>query len=256
MKKYYSLILLISILFYSCSADNDIAIEQVSISLEFTHNWEGTSVTNTDFNDVKFTNENGEQLSIVRLRYLISKVTLTNQNGAITELSGHGLIDVTNDNLIFSPSETIPTGSYSNIEFTFGFEEEDNIDGSYADLNTASFNVPAMLNGGYHYMQFDGKFLDTSNTETSFNYHTISAIDISDPADIKTLDTSFEVSLGSIEITNNASIEVKADLSEWFKDPNTWGLNELNTVLMPNYDAQILMSANGKTVFSLGEVTQ
>jgi hypothetical protein len=50
-------------------------------------------------------------------------------------------------------------------------------------------------------------------------------------------------------------VEVKVNLAEWFKNPNTWDLNALNTVLMPNFEAQKIMSANGKSVFSLGEVT-
>ncbi|MEN8835123.1 MAG: hypothetical protein ABF311_00005, partial [Polaribacter sp.] len=68
-------------------------------------------------------------------------------------------------------------------------------------------------------------------------------------------DTSFEVDLGNIEITENTTIEIKMNVAEWFKNPNTWNLNELNTVLMPNFDAQILMNENGQSVFSLGEIT-
>jgi len=61
--------------------------------------------------------------------------------------------------------------------------------------------------------------------------------------------------LGSIEIKENASIEIKMNIAEWFKNPNTWDLNTLNSELMANFEAQKLMNANGKTVFSLGEIT-
>ena len=46
------------------------------------------------------------------------------------------------------------------------------------------------------------------------------------------------------------------NIAEWFKNPNTWDLNQLNTVLMPNFEAQKLISANGKSVFSLGDILQ
>ena len=69
-------------------------------------------------------------------------------------------------------------------------------------------------------------------------------------------DTSFEVDLGNVTINNNAEIEIKMNIAEWFKNPNTWDLNQLNTVLMPNFNAQKMMSANGKSVFSLGQITQ
>jgi hypothetical protein len=77
-----------------------------------------------------------------------------------------------------------------------------------------------------------------------------------DPANLIFQDTSFDVDLGAIKITNNTTIEIKMNIAEWFKNPNTWNLNELNTVLMPNFEAQKMMSANGKSVFSLGNVTQ
>ncbi|MFT5213793.1 MAG: hypothetical protein ACI9WV_001517, partial [Patiriisocius sp.] len=64
-------------------------------------------------------------------------------------------------------------------------------------------------------------------------------------------DTSFEVNLGTIVIKNTTEVEIKMNLAEWFKNPNTWNLNELNTILMPNFEAQQMMNANGKSVFSL-----
>jgi hypothetical protein len=104
-------------------------------------------------------------------------------------------------------------------------------------------------------MQFDGKYLNTNTEESGFNYHTIRAVDRTDPSNLEFKDTSFEVNLGTLKITNTTEIEIKVNLAEWFKNPTTWNLNELNTVLMPNVEAQKIMSANGKGVFSLGEVT-
>jgi len=256
MKKFIIVLAIAVFAIYSCSTDNDLEINQANVTLNFTHNWKDSiTVTNADFNDFKFTNENGEMLSIVKLRYLVSDVTLINQNGDTIITNDYNLVDVTNDeNLSFSLSETIPAGTYKSVKFTFGFDEEDNIDGAYNDLNTKNFNVPAMLGGGYHFMQFDGKFIDNSGSEANFNYHTIEAVeDNSDPNNIITQDTSFEVNLGTISFGGDTTIEIDVDLAEWFKSPNTWNLNELNTVLMPNFDAQIMMSENGKTVFSLAD---
>ena len=103
-------------------------------------------------------------------------------------------------------------------------------------------------------MQFDGKYLDNTSQEAGFNYHAIRAVDATDPNNLKFEDTSFAVNLGTVVITNTSEIEIKMNLAEWFKNPNTWNLNELDTVLMPNFEAQKMMSANGKSVFSLGIV--
>ncbi|MGB0879852.1 MAG: MbnP family protein [Polaribacter sp.] len=253
MKKVAGL-LLILIAFSSCEEkDCCVNLEPVTATIKFTHNWDGTAITSSDFNQFKFTNAHGETLSIERLRYLVSNIYLgnsENQNNKVYHLVNIG----ENSGLEFT-LENIPLGTHQ-LKFTFGFTDADNTDGIYQDLNSASFNVPGMLGGGYHYMQFDGKYLDTNNAEANFNYHVIRAVDRTDPDNLIFEDTSFLVDLGNITLTDDATIEIKMNVAEWFKNPNTWNLNELNTVLMPNFEAQKMMSANGKSVFSLGEVSQ
>jgi len=241
----------------SCLSTDGDDINTVGITVSFSHSWGNTLVTNADFNDVKFTNENGEQLSIERLRYLISEIVLTHESGAISILNGYNLVDVTNNsNLSFTTTPVVTPGNYTNVSFRFGFRDSNNINGAYQDLNTANFSVPSMLGGGYHYMQFDGKYLDGNAAEAPFNYHTIRAVNTLDPNNLLFQDTSFIVNLGAITIGNTTGINIKMDVSEWFKNPNTWDLNVLNTVLMPDFNAQLRMNANGASVFSLVSVTQ
>jgi len=243
MKKLVPFLLIILFLFFSCSKNE----ENLTVALNFTQNWNGISVTNQDFNTMKFTNENNDKISIERLRYLISNISLISGEN-------HFLFDVDESlgNLI-TISDVYP-GNYK-LKFTFGLSDAENTDGIYQDLNSVNFNVPEMLGGGYHFMQLDGKYKDATGQDANFNYHTIRAVDKTDPTNLKFEDTSFTVNLGNIEIKENATIEIKMNIAEWFKNPNTWNLNALNTVLMPNFEAQKLMSANGKTVFSLGEMS-
>ena len=239
------------IAFTSCKDDTDccVNLEPVNVTLKFTHNWDGTPVTASDFNSFNYVTENGESVSIERLRYVVSNVNLGGES------KPYQLVDLginSGFEIIFN---NVAQG-VNNLNFTFGFSDTDNIDGVYQDLNTVSFNVPGMLGGGYHYMQFDGKYKDTNNLDANFNYHAIRAVNRSDPNNLIFEDTSFLVDFGSITITNKATIEIKMNIAEWFKNPNTWDLNQLNTVLMPNFEAQKLISANGKSVFSLGPITQ
>lgn len=244
MKKIISFLFLTIIVFSSCTTED----ETVNITLNFTHYWDQTKITNQDFNQLKFTNANGEKLSIEKFRYLISNISLI---GA----KNYQLVDFGENSGTSITISDLNSGS-NTLLFRFGFSDQDNIDGVYQHLNSTSFNVPGMLGGGYHYMQFDGKYLDNNNQEAGFNYHAIRAVDRTDPKNLILKDTSFEVNLGAVSITNNTEIEIKVNIAEWFKNPNKWNLNELNTVLMPNFDAQVLMNANGKSVFSLGKVTQ
>ena len=257
-KKGLSIMIGLAFFFNSCNDDKGGTSENVSLTLTFTHSWAGTEITKEDFDDIKFTNESGQKLGISRLRYLVSEVRLTHNNGTETVLDGYNLVDVTNQQgLTFTLSEGIIAGNYKDVAFRFGFSDEKNIDGAYADLNTASFNVPgensAMnLGGGYHYMQFDGKYINNQVVESPFNYHMIRAIDMMNN---ESKDTSFEVGLNDMSINENTEIVIDMDVSDWFKNPNTWDLNEYNTNLMGNYDAQLLMKQNGASVFKLVSVT-
>ena len=64
MKKCFLAVICLVLILNSCSKDNDISQESVGITLNFNHSWEGTEVTNVDFDDLKFTNEKGDLLSI------------------------------------------------------------------------------------------------------------------------------------------------------------------------------------------------
>lgn len=253
-------ILIIIITAWSCGDDNDdnlVIKTNVNATFKFTHNWDGTNVTNADFYAVQYTNANGEQMSIEKLRYLISNITFHHENGTEYVIDGHNLVDVTtNTNTTYDPAFQLPKGTYTDVTFTFGFNNDDNYGVNYPDLNTALWNVPEMMGGGYHYMQLEGKFINSLAVETGYAYHTIRAVDMSNAPDLLFQDTFFDVSLGSLTITNNVDIEIQMNIAEWFKNPNQWDLNVLNNMMMPNFNAQVMMYDNGQTVFSRGSITQ
>lgn len=249
------LFIIFTIVFLTCESDTDDQMNATTIEFKFEHHWDDTSVTNADFNTIKFTNAFGNNLSIERLRYLISKISFTKTTGETIALDGYKLIDLSeNESLQFTTETPIDLGTYTNVSFIFGFSNEDNTDGSYADLNSSSWNVPAMLGGGYHYMQLDGKYLNASNSEMGYNYHAIRAADNSGTNLTFPQDTFFQVDLGPITITENSTITIAMNIAQWFKDPYLWDLNVYNQMLMPNSVAQILMYQNGQNVFNLVSV--
>ena len=257
MKKTLIILSTLLTLLMSCSDDNTAnQSTQTNITFSFTHNWDGIPVTNADFNSLQFTNANGETLSIERLRYLVSDIVFITSTNEVLSLDTYNLVDVTNgNNLRFSPTGLIPSGNYSNVSFIFGFNNEDNSE-NYLDLNSASFNVPDMLGGGYHYMQLDGKYIDNMSEESGYNYHTIRAVDNPGTNPTFPQDTFFRVNLGAVNISDDATFNIEMNIAEWFKNPNLWDLNQLDIVLMPNSTAQIMMFQNGQSVFSLDNVSQ
>ena len=254
-KRLFTLLILVSFCFISCGEDlDDNFIPVNETTFKFTHHWEDEIVNNTDFNTLQYTNEFGNVLSIERLRYVISDITFTSTNNEAIVIYAYNLVDLAdNTSLNYDLETEIPAGSY-NVSFTFGLDNEDNSE-NHIDLNSASFNVPDMMGGGYHYMQFDGKFLNTNSEEQGFNYHAIRAVDNAGANPTFPQDTFFTVDLGTVNISNNTEIEVEMNVAEWFKNPNLWDLNEFNQMLMPNSTAQIMMYNNGQNVFSLGTVS-
>ncbi len=239
----------------ACAEDNDDTNLGYNVTFSFSHTWDGEPVSDATFNTIQYTNANGEQMSIEKLRYLISNITFQKPNGDELILDGYHLVDVTSgENLVITPSATITSGTYSNVSFTFGFNNEDNYGQTYSDLNSTSWNVPEMLGGGYHFMQLEGKFIDNTATATGYAYHAIRAVDNS-VTPLKFQDTFFVVDLGKVTITNNATFNIEMNIAEWFKNPNTWDLNVLYNSLMPNYQAQVMMFENGQNTFSLKSVT-
>jgi hypothetical protein len=226
----------------------------VNVDFDFSHTWDNTIIDNTNLTTVNVTNANGEIMDITRLRYLVSRFQLVNSNGTTYTFDGYKFTDVSNPATYnFIPTNnSIPAGDYT-LKFIWGFNEPDNIDGAYPDLNSASWNWPAPLGGGYHFLQLDGKY-NITNTPANYNFHNGTARVSATPPVFEQnfVEISFPT---TITLETNSSIEIVMNIAEFFKNPHTWDLNVLDTPLMPNYTAQKMMQDNVGSVFSLGAIT-
>ncbi len=236
------------------NTDDDSCIYEKNVTFAFTQNWAGNNVTSNDLNSTVFQNEAGNYVSISRLRYLISRIVLKKADGSTIAFDEYNLIDLSDSNtLTLSPSIPVLTGDYTGVTFIYGFNEEDNINGAYPDLNAADWNWPTMLGGGYHFMQMDGNFDDSNGTSQPYNFHNGTA---------RVSEGVFEQNFISFDfdqnftISGDVTIEIAMDISEWYKNPLTWDLNDRSVNLMMNYLAQKDMQRNGATVFSIGAITQ
>ena len=257
MKKVFVTAFSLCLFLMSCGEDNDdvapVVITTSSVNFKLTNTFNDTTVNETNFTSLQLTNANGEVISIERIRYLISNLVLVNDVGVSYKMKDYNLLDLSGvDTYTFNSDVQIPAGNYK-LSLVWGFNEADNIDGVYPDLNSVSWNWPTMLGGGYHFLQFDGKYNVDTTTPSPFNFHNGTAKDSSGNFEQNFVIISLPE---TIIIGNNTTIELKMDIAELFKNPNTWDLNVLDTPLMPNYSAQKMMQANVASVFSLGEIIQ
>jgi len=229
-----------------------------NLTFTFSHNYDGGAVSSADFNDLSFTNSFGNVHSISKLIYLVSDFRLYKTDGDSIVIDGYQLVDLSDaGTLTYQISQPIPVGTYSGVGFNFGFDAADNTSGSYADLNVANWSWPMMLGGGYHNLQFEGSFITSVPDTVGFAYHMGKAREIVG-VDTTFHDNHFLVQLpnSGFTLSDDTSVDVKMNIAEWFKNPNTWDLNTYGSMLMPNYAAQVLMNENGSSVFTVGTITQ
>lgn len=250
MKKVFAFLMLTVILF-SCKLGDDADVNEIqgfSPNFKFTFNFNGEAITFSDFNDIEYTNENGEQISISRMRYLVSGITFIDTNDNEFPISGFNLVDLeTAESLEVFAQALLEIKEYKAIKITFGFNEGANAD-NYPDLNVANWNWPDNLGGGYHIMQYEGKYLDANDEEQFYALH-MGTRKVSDGV-FEANHITKTLNFNSTVLDGTKTIEIKMNIAEWFKNPNVWDLNVYNTTLMPNYDAQVLMHENAPSVFS------
>lgn len=229
------------------------------LGLKFTQNFNGTDVTVANFNTIAYTNANGEELSLTKLQYSISDVRFYLANGDSVYVDGsYNLIDLENASSLSYDLTSLMTlaasTEYVGVGFNYGFDATDNTSGAYADLNAASWGWPEMIGGGYHQMKMEGKFLDGANAEVSYAFHNGSATKNSSGV-VESNYRFIKLAGSDFTLEGNTEIEVKMNIANWYTNPNTWDLNALNSMLMPNYNAQKMMTQNAGDVFSVGAIT-
>lgn len=244
---------------YNADAENedgsctyDTPVTTANITFTFTHNFDGLAVDSSTFHQFNYENLNGDTLSIELLRYLVSRFRLHKANGDSVLIDGYNLVDVKNaTGMTYSTTIDVPFDTYSDISFNFGFNEDDNIDQAYPNLNIVNWNWPAMHGGGYHFMQMNGTYKEQGN-DSLYGYHHGTATKSMGVFE----QNHFKADLAGLTLSKaNVNVEIQMNIAEWYNNP-LWDLNQYHSMLMPNYTAQKMMQANGSSVFSLGNVTQ
>ncbi len=233
----------------TCTYDN-------TATLKFTQSFNDENVTSSDFGMMKYTNPNNENMSITKLQYSISDIRFYKADGDSVMLDMYHFIDLEDaSTLTKALSQKLDPIEYTGIGFNFGFTPEDNIDGAYADLNLLSWAWPPMIGGGYHQMKMEGVFINSSGGNTGYAFHNGSVTKQGGTSE-DAIANYIHVSLKNqkINMDTDKTIEINMQIEEWYKNPNLWDLDSLHTMLMPNKEAQLKISENGKSVFELGTI--
>lgn len=261
-KRNFKLVLFIfipGVLFLeSCNKTEDKPVNSAGkISFAFEHRIDGQKII---FDQMNYTNEAGNQYLVNEIQYFISDVTLHQGSEKILLDSWEDIhyvdTDITSTHQYQIPDD-VPAGFYDKISFTFGINEEKNQSLMFVNPPESLMFWPEILGGGYHYMKLNGKWLDSLNQVSPFNFHLgIGQLYYSFPDSVSAfVQNYFEVILpqSSFDLGAGQSLtfNLVMNVEKWFASPNTFNHNQWGGDIMQKQDAMRLACENGWDVFTL-----
>ena len=247
-----SFICLLALLFSGCPRKEKAGFLTLNMAFQF----DGAAVK---FGEVVYTNAAGEQIKIDEAKCFISEMALVREDGRLRPiLANEGIHYFDNTlpaTLLWQIIDPIEACGYKALRFRFGLADNQNISGRFPNPPETNFAWSAVLGGGYHYMQINGKWWD-GGVEKPLTLHTGSG-QFRDNADniLAFIDNSFwvEVPLAhfSIQPNQTQSLTLIMDIARWFDTPNLYSIAHYGSAIMQNQEAQRILRENGANVFSI-----
>ncbi len=227
------------------------------IAFKFAHRIDGKPI---QYDTMKYMNAAGNHYLVNEIQWFISDVAIHKGNDST-------LLDVWEDihyvdtdienTWTFTLKDDIQPGTYDSISFTFGICETKNKSLMFVNPPESLMFWPELLGGGYHYMKLNGKWLDTLNHISPFNFHLgIGQIYYSFPDSIERyVQNYFRVRLpnSAFEVNEDETktFTIVMNVENWFQNPNVFDFNYWGGDIMQNQDAMHAACQNGWDVFTL-----
>ena len=254
--------LLAGLLFTSCRKEKN-PTGHVNFTFDFRVN--GNPMT---LDTMIYKNAYGSQYEINDIRYFISSVIFHRHNGSNQMFSSpnwyHYIDTGIPSTYTWNITDAISADTYDSISFRFGFTNATNKTNMFVNPPESNMSWPVVLGGGYHYMQLNLKFLDSTNYIQPFNFHLgIGQIYSNDTTITGFVDNSFNVTLPNSAFTlsngETRQIQILMNVDKWFGPPNIFDFNNFEMMgmtgmmgIMQNEVAMKQACENGKNLFSIG----
>lgn len=261
MKYYASLFTAIAVLsIFSGCKDDDPGTGKINFYFE---ERVGDSALVVD--SVKYTNTAGNEYMITEIQYFISNVKLCYQDGATYEIKDDNGIHYRDTDIPETKnwmiSDEVPAGTLDSIVFTFGLDEETNVNGLFPNQPESNMFWPDALGGGYHYMKLNGKWIDVNSFLSPFHFHLGIGQTYDTLGNITGfVQNSFKVTVYMqvwssyvpvITAGETTNLSLVMDIDSWFQTPNTWDFDQWGGMMMQNQDAMHAACENGFDVFTI-----
>lgn len=259
LAKVLPLVIFLLIVFDSCQT-NPVEPDDQSgkITFQFKHRVDGQDIV---FDTLIYTNKSGNKYLVNEIQYFISDVTLHNASDEEQVLDAwNDILYIDTDiseTFMYSFPDKIDPGSYQSVSFTFGINEQKNQSLMFVNPPESFMFWPELLGGGYHYMKLNGKWLDTLNQISPFNFHLGIGQDYYSFPDSITgyIQNYFKVHVpaSDFEVISNqtTNLTLVMNVENWFQTPNDYDHNEWGGDIMQKQDAMYLACENGVNVFTI-----
>lgn len=201
-----SILFIITLSFlFACQEENN-EIQLVNSKVTINHLFGNELVL---FNDNTFQNAAGNELSLVKVRYLLSNITLTKSNGKIVKLDSlYAFLDPARNQNSFDLLN-IEEGSYTNISFDIGVDSLQN----HSDPTKLPANHPlSLINHNLHWGWIDGYiflslegYLHYMGQTQSFTYH------MGFDRNKRRISLDYD-----LDLSNNSQINIDFDIAKLF----------------------------------------
>lgn len=235
MKQILTTLVFVLVLF-SCKRKDEVEIPKNNVQLNWKHTFNSNDITE---DSLAFLNVFGDTLSVSRVTYFLSDFKLigeqtTYQSGNVVLLDLFG-----NKNLSFN-LENVPSGHYHTLEMTFGLDSLVNVFGLIQNsIDHNEMFWPVSMGGGYHFMKFEGHYLDSGRIK-GYAMH------------IGKNGNQIRYSMPiQLDIPNHKFIDFEVHLDEWLKNPYGYRFTKDGAFTMAYDDLMRLIVGNGKDVFEI-----
>lgn len=222
----------------SCKKNDNNATPDNSLTIHIVH----TVDTKTLYWDsLIYTNASSELYSVSRLEYFLSNFHFYKNNTLVYQKD---TVLYVNAQLLKNDCSlsNFPEGSYDSVSFLIGVDSAHNIHDSLPPTaSNIGMEWPDAMGGGYHFMKFEGHWLDTNSNTPGFAMH---------------LGTNaYLIATGAkgtfVKSNSINSITLNMNLNAWFNEPNKYSFQNDGVYTMGNATLMQKIKENGSHVFTI-----
>lgn len=153
-------ILLLILAFQGCNKPS----YNVGIAIHIQNQYQNQRIRESDFNTTRFYKCGNEIITLSKLNYIVSRFTF--YRGRESIMIPKSIFCSGSES--FFLLDSIPAGTYDSLAFQLGDNQPFNAN----DPNIVNMAWPSLMGGGFHFIQYEGHFLEPDGNWYGFTLHT------------------------------------------------------------------------------------